>query len=302
MELSKKDIGDFLIDREYFKISANDFEHHGTINLLRRPFMFVCNRLNHKIGHWLFNLGSNNGDTKIVSDNVTTYKALEVMYTFWDRYEKGEVNLSDIFWETNLSNARSIRNRLRLTKFFLKKILEKLNIEKKNINLVSLAAGSARAVIEAISECGFSNVRVKLIDLNADALKYAEGLADSYNISSQIECIEGNIFKLRKLCRNMQIDVVEAVGILDYLSAKQAIFLFSDVLNLLSQDGYLITCNIIPNYEEPFVTKAIGWPLIYRDNQEITELLVASGFEKSNIILTPEPLNIHLIALAKKSF
>ncbi len=65
--------------------------------------------------------------------------------------------------------------------------------------------------------------------------------------------------------------------------------------------GQLITCNIVPNFESPFVTKGINWPLIYRRPEELARLLIKGGFQSEKIELKYEPFKIHCLAIAKNN-
>jgi hypothetical protein len=58
--------------------------------------------------------------------------------------------------------------------------------------------------------------------------------------------------------------------------------------------------NIHPNPEKPFLDWVLLWPMIYRSEAELAELLVEGGFVSSNSLLVYEPFRIHGIAVVRK--
>lgn len=236
-----------------------------------------------------------NSDTKIVFDNVATFKALEIIYTY---HRRRNSNRADHFWQNFLFNAVSIRNRLILVK---KEILARIRIvaqRKQVIRLLSIGSGSARPIFEAISTLnGKQAIEIMLVDIDAIAIQFSQGLARELNLNhTQWQC--GNFFRLEQYCKDFHPDVVEMVGLLDYLNDKQVVALLRKIFSVLAPEGYLITGNINPNIEAPFVTKGIHWPMIYRTPEHLAALLVEAGF--ANIEIAQEPLKIHTVAIVQK--
>lgn len=271
------------------------------MKIIRVPIMLILNILPTTLARAVFLAFSGpNGDTRTVLHSAASYKALEVMYTFPTRHAKGETNASDFFWEYFLSNARAIRNRLSLVKREVIKAIENVNREKNIVNLMSLGSGSARAVFEGVNTLNRQHfIRIKLIDMSRKAIAFSQDLARSYNID-RIEWHQDYVQNLKKYCNNFQPEVVEMVGMLDYYHHDQAVDIIKNIHEVLAPGGWLITCNISPNLESPFVTKGINWPLIYRQPEELAELLNEGGFLPENLTLKYEPLKIHCLAVAKK--
>jgi SAM-dependent methyltransferase len=275
--------------------------HNWITKVIRAPMMLFLNVLPISLARTVFLAFSGpNGDTRTVFRSVGTHKALEVMYTYPERRKQGEVSLSDSFWENFLSNARAIRNRLILVKKELLKAIKEVVPVRNDIKLLSLGSGSARAVFEAANvDHNQNKVKIKLIDMSRKAINFSRELARSYNIN-QLELHRDYAQNIKKYCNNFQPDVVEMVGLLDYFYHDQAVDLIKKIYEVLIPGGCLITCNICPNLESPFVTKGINWPLIYREPEELAELLIQGGFSPENFKLKYEPLKIHCLAIAKK--
>jgi len=280
-----------------------DYEQHNWImKIVRIPIVFLLNMLPANVGKRIFTAFSGHkGDTKTVRRWATTYKALEIMYSYPERCKKGETTKVDFFWERFLSNAKSIRNRLVLTKRELLIAIRDVKKRKASVNLISLGSGSARAVIETLAQLdGLSPVQAKLVDMSRKAISFSQELAASCNVN-QIEWHRDYAQNLERYCSNgFQPDIVEMVGLLDYYPYDQAVDLITKIWEVLPNGGWLITCNIRDNFERPFVTKSINWPMIYRPPQELADILLEAGFLKENIKVVYEPLKIHGLAIAQK--
>lgn len=278
------------------------FERHSWVTrIVRIPIVWILGALPTWVGRNFFLVFSRpNGDARIACRWPATYKPLEQMYTFWARKTKGETNFSDNFWELFLSNARAIRNRLKLLEQELSKAIQEVARRKGEVNLLSLGSGSARGVFETINKLdGQYPVRIKLIDTSRGALNFSKKLALSYGISDmeQHRDLAQNLEKYYN--KDFQPDVIEMVGLLDYFPHKEALELIKKIYKILSAEGWLLVSNVIPNLEAPFVTKAINWSLIYRSPTELGNLLLESGFQKETKIVI-EPLKVYALAVAKK--
>jgi len=232
---------------------------------------------------------------RIAFEHAGTWVALEAMYT----YSPKEATPITRFWETVLDNARAIRNRLALVRKELFAAIV-VNDEEKEIRVLSVGSGSARAVIEtiaALSEQYRSRIKVLLIDMDATAIEFSEVLAKQYGINHTTKRT-GNFFRLERDAANFCPNIIELVGLLDYLSDRQVVVLLQKVHNVLSLNGYLLTSNIAPNLEAMFVTKAINWPMTYRTPDKLEKLLKQAGFR--DIQIRKEPLGVYTVAVARK--
>lgn len=282
------------------------YEHkrEGFMGWIHIQLIKLLNRLPSSVAQRIFlAFSGKHGDTVTVfqNANAAAYKALEVMYTFPERKAKGKVNLTNIFWENFLDNARSIRNRLALVKKEIIDTICTVATKKRTVHLLSVGSGSARPVLEAVALFnGQFSVEVMLIERDKAAIEFSKTLAAEFHINHTTQLTE-NFFRLERESAEFRPDVVELVGLLDYLTEKQAIVLLKKVLQVLVPGGYLIAGNIAPNPEAPFVAKGINWPtMIYRTPQEFRNLLIEAGFPLTNIRITREPLGIHTLAIVHK--
>ena len=281
--------------------SLNYERHSWIIKIVRIPIIFILNMLPSSWGKIVFTAFCNHkNDSSRVRRWATTFRALEIIYTFPLRRAKSETNFMDAFWELFLNNARSVRNRLKLVEHELLTILKEVRRRKSQLNLMSLGSGSSRAVIEVLAQLnGLFSVRVKSIDISRGAINFSRELAATYNVN-QIEWYRDYAQNLEKYCDDFQPDIIEMVGLLDYYPDKQAIDLLKKIYKVLSPGGWLITSNIRSNFERPFVTKAINWPMIYRSPEELATILIEAGFRVEHLKIIYEPLKIHGIIIAQK--
>lgn len=242
-----------------------------------------------------------------IVDNATSHKALEILYKKGIKKHTNSTisKVTHRIW-FNTNNSKAARNRLKLVKREIFKACQYILATKDTLSIVSIAAGSARAVLETIHEInpGYTKqIKLLFIDKNPDALSYSKEIFKELQLDTKENIIAGweentvNGF-LNSTANNF--DLIEMVGLMDYFSDEKALTIFSKIFTLLNNNGYFITANINKNSEMKFVTKAIGWPMIYRTAPEIGYLVEQSGFRHELMSLYYEPLKIHSVIVAKK--
>src|ERR1035437_5619830 len=189
---------------------------------------------------------------RLIKEGSASWKALEIIYNHVFGQIKTLVGKLEDFW-IGMMNAQSVRNRLKLIKIILRETLLKFGNKSK---IMSLACGSAQAVLEVIAELKAEgiNVQVCLVDISKEALQYARDLADKLGISTQVEILQLDIIrKTNRLPKDFDPDIIEMLGLLDYIPEKRAVGIFKQILDRLSPGGYFLTCNIRPNIEMYFL-------------------------------------------------
>ena len=249
----------------------------------RRALITVLNMLPPKIAQRAFLAFGGTRDTLVLFENTGSHEALEVMYTYPERRANDEASFSSIFWWNLLENPRAVRNRLELVKHEVASVARTCATAHGTVRLLSVGSGSARPVLEAVASLnGTPPVNMMLLDVNEDALAYSQELAAKLGIAD-VTYVKGNFLRLERHCAAFSPNVVEMVGLLDYLEDRHAMLLLRQILSVMSPHSYLVTGNISPNRESPFVTKGINWPLVYRSSTKLFRLLTAAGFAEQNI-------------------
>jgi len=250
------------------------------------------------IGNFFFVKLSNVGQK--IKAAAATYRALEMIYTYSWKSTQGEKFWDRLFTHIllNFTNAKAVRNRLLFVKQEIKEAIS--SFEKDEVHIMSLGSGSARAIIEALSEAPNSDKRytATLVDRNSDALAYSQRLAEEKGVLEKIAVEKGLLEEFVRNGHNHPPDIIEMVGIMDYLSEATVVKIIRETRRLLSPGGIFITCNISDNSERTFLERVLGWKMIYRRPEDLCRILTKAGFEQPKIIT--EPLGIHIIAIGKK--
>ena len=241
-----------------------------------------------------------------VIEHATTHKALEVLYHNGHPHRSKNVfqKIAHHVW-FHSNNSRGVRNRLRLVTRELTQRFSQHVKEAQPVKVLSIASGSARAVIEALRDAeavGKLPISGVFLDKNPVAIEYSKQLAkeilkDQHNLE-WLNTTVGTFFKERN--PENEFDVVEMVGLLDYFDDEKTATTFASIHKALKPGGILVTANIADNVERTFVTKAIGWDMIYRKAEDLAHLLHKGGFDHGKMKVFYEPLKVHSVIVAEK--
>jgi len=250
-----------------------------------------------KIGLWLFTKISHHG--ALIKENAGSYKSLDIIYSYKRQDTKGENFWSRFYTHLllNFINAKAVRNRKLVIEKELKKIIS--SIEKKEINIASLGAGSGEAIIQAMQEFNGNGKIIKsvLVDLSEDALDYSRKLAFNADVVNSMEWICGDLRTFIKNGRKGNFQIVEMAGIGDYFEDKTLQKLILSIYKFLPPGGSFISCNVAPNIEKTFLDKILNWKMVYRSKKELEEIMEQTEFDFK---VFPEPLGVHYIIVAQK--
>ena len=243
---------------------------------------------------WFDGLGSSN---RKIKEGAASWKALDIIYNY--RFGESLLNIVDDFW-IGMMNAQAVRNRFKLVKQELRRAILKFS-NYEEVRLISLACGSAQAVIELIAELKLKRiiVRVILIDIDQSALDHAKDLGRQHGVSDQIEMVKASVSQVIKVSRNFRPQIIEMLGLLDYIPQEKAIRLAAKIRESLDSNGVFLTGNIASNPERHFLDWVINWQMIYREPADLVEIANRAGFSDYRLIY--EPLKIHGVVVAQKA-
>ena len=244
---------------------------------------------------------------KIVRENVGKSGALHVIYNFWETVTFFDyispASWLEAFWVSML-NCKSVRNRYKLIRSILTMSIYKMHHLKngETIEILEVAAGSSQVLIKTIAFLKKRGIKInaKLIDIDEKSLETAKRLAEKLGISDSIETKVQNLFKYFSTEGDgKKYDIIEMVGIADYLTDEQKYFVYGESNKKLNAGGFLITANISDNPEREFIHTVADWPdMIYRSKEEMEIFIGGSGFNK-NLVFT-EPLGVYVVAVGEK--
>lgn len=226
-----------------------------------------------------------------------SWKALEIIYNMNRYISKNTTKIGtflDHFYSNNYDNPKSVRNRLKISKHLLESFIEDFRGEQ--LRILCLACGSAQAVIESVAKLPHKDVKVLLVDIDAEALEYARNLAQKHGVLDRFEFQQRNAMMVARIAKDFKPHLVEMLGLLDYIPKELAISLVDRIRKSLEPGGVFITCNIHRNPEIPIVRWILNWEMIYRTKQEIVDIVKGGGFD--HCLLVTEPLGIHSVAVA----
>lgn len=246
-----------------------------------------------------------NNSAAVVIDNATSHKALEVLYSKGELFSFKKIG-SQFFkyvW-FNMNNSKAVRNRLKFVKRELKNHLENISEFDRDIEIISIASGSSRAIIETIKDGHYlkdTKLALTFLDKSEHAIQYSKDLSVHINhLPIKLEWIQGSAGTFLREAATSKYDVVEIVGLLDYFTDEKVLEIFTEIYRVLQPGGILITSNISHNSEEKFITNVIDWPMVYRSSEEMFNLVIKSGFQYNNTRSYYEPLKVHTMVIARK--
>jgi hypothetical protein len=281
------------------------FETNGT---WRRVFnFFAIPVLNALPSNFRGAVKKTHKSAKNIIEKATSHAAIEILY------KDGEPELSKSFverffyklWFTT-NNPKAVRNRLKIVEREIRKALNHLISDhlKSEVRILSVASGSARAIVDGIKGETFSplTLHITLLDKSEEALAYSRSLVDNAGFPSNFSFrwVSGTANSFPDFFSNEKPDIIETVGLMDYFSDEQVLRFFTTVFQNLSSEGIFITANVSDNPERKFVTDLVGWKMIYREPESFIELAEKAGFNKENIQVYYEPLQIHFVMIASK--
>lgn len=202
------------------------------------------------------------------------------------------------YWIAKMENRQAVTNRFKIVIKMLSKAISRFR-QKDEIRILSIASGSAQAVIRAMEENTDLNVKAILLDTDKTALKEAEKMTTESGLQDRFKFIRGSSVMVEEICQNFQPHIVEMVGFLDYLTDKDAEELVSRIRKILAPNGFFLACNIKKNPEKIFLDWTLLWPMFYRTEEEFGRILTEGGFSPENTEIIYEPFFIHGIAVCR---
>lgn len=234
---------------------------------------------------------------RLVKERAKSWRALDVIYNWRFGQKSGLFCPLEDFW-FGIMNAQSVRNRLKLIKLEIQRaILECGNHQE--VRILSLAAGSSQGIIEVMADFKRRGIKTRalLLDIDPTALVYARKLARKGGVSEQITVVNTSVAQVRRVSQRFRPQIIEMLGLLDYIPEEKAIRLVSKIRESFEPGGIFLTCNIRRNPERHFMKWVVDWPMIYRDPRDMARIITKAGFVDYRLIY--EPLKIHGLIVAR---
>lgn len=296
------------IEKEVVAIDMDPSLGYEQNSLLRRFVnVFYIPFLNNIPAGFRTVIKKTNHSARKVIETATTHEAIEVLYNYGEKFRARSLLqkfFQGIWFSTN--NPKALRNRRRLVEREIVQAVDRLVEKREPVRLLSIASGSARAVLDALSGFAGQNdakFSVTFLDKNPKANEYSQKLKHEYTFNDNFD-----FHWVTDTARNFpeyfkgisQPNVLEMVGLMDYFSDDKIRELFKIIYQNLAKEGTFIVGNISDNPERKFVTNVVGWKMIYRRPADFITAAEAAGFTRSQIKVFYEPLKVHFVMVAKK--
>lgn len=195
----------------------------------------------------------------------------------------------DLFIQS-LDACKAVRNR---KKYFIE-YLKSLSKIKDNLNVLNLASGSCRDIVELFEDSEVKNIRFDCVDFDINAINFAK--KNIKRNKENVNFIHQNILKIKT---NNKYDVIWSAGMFDYLSDKIFKFVVKKNISLLKENGELIIGNFHPINPSRNAMEFGEWFLNYRNEKQLQELVEDLGVNKSSVKVRSEEMGINLFLHVK---
>ena len=211
---------------------------------------------------------------------------------------------ADLFWHHCVSQPKALRNRLKIVESNLEKEILRLANNQGNITILTIGGGSSRGIVQCLNRFQKNNLNCEIKVINIDksqrAIDLSKEIAENFNLHESFEWIRDDARNIKFLVSKNSVDIVEMVGLLDYFSDEKGVEVVKQIYNVLKQKGLFIVGNVYPNVEMSFIRRS-GWPeMYYRMPEDLSRILINSGFSENKEEIIYEPLKSHIIALIRK--
>ena len=248
-----------------------------------------------------------NVSAKEIIETATSHYAIEILYKHGESHRSR--NLIQRFFHYvwfSTNNPKAVRNRLRLVKREVSNAIRNHIKNGDDVSILSIASGSARAIVETLDNPEFLNrkIFVSFLDKSDKAINYSKSMTKERdfpeNYSFRWIMDEAKSFQNYYEGEIPKPNIIETVGLMDYFTDEKVLEFFSHIYKNLEPEGVFITANVADNPERKFVTNLVGWKMIYREPEKFLRIAVEAGFKDENIKILFEPLKIHFVMIAKK--
>lgn len=203
-------------------------------------------------------------NSRQLKEGAARWPALDTCYNFIEGEGPTRLHQAIDAWWMRIRNAQAVRNRLMVAKRELGVVIRAVAMPARPVRILSLASGTVQGVIEVAAECKSQGIDIEmmLVDQDLTALHYAESLAERCGV--KITTIEGNVLFFTRVINDFQADIVEMMGLLDYLKDGLAIALIRKIRLHLKTGGHFFTCHVHHNAESYFLRHVANWNMLYR--------------------------------------
>ena len=221
------------------------------------------------------------------------WKAMEIIYRNApprDFFDKMAVTYSPF--------ALEIRNRRVLVVDRLEKLIRRHGADGREVLLLGVGSGPGRKMQEAMAATDDMACRGVVIELDDEAFDYGRRLGEELGTAGRVEFIQGDAREIWHVLDH-QPDIVELVGLFDYLDDTHARGLLEAMHEALAPGGSVLATSVSDvRHNAPFLKRMFGWDLHLRTGEELAGMMRDVGFDIAEIAHTP--MEIYGIVTGRK--
>jgi extracellular factor (EF) 3-hydroxypalmitic acid methyl ester biosynthesis protein len=206
-------------------------------------------------------------------------------------------------WFLGMPAARAVKNRRQLLRDI---IIDAATVNGGNrLAVTSLACGPAREIFDVFGAPDHPDIGVTCVDIDDQALCYAQGIAAETGAIDRVTFLQGNIVKAALGREHLEVgpqDLVYSIGLIDYLKDRLVVKLLDWMYHRLKPGGAAIVGNFdIANPDKAFMDHVLDWKLIHRSADDLVGLFGQSRFGKAPVEVRCEDTGINLFAIAQRT-
>ncbi|MFK7771894.1 MAG: class I SAM-dependent methyltransferase [Saprospiraceae bacterium] len=216
------------------------------------------------------------GDFEIIEMVYVNQISPNFLFQKWDSFYQG------------FAACHAVRNR----KTYFKNLLKEKVKSGKPLQILNLASGPCRDLLEFFEENPSTFLQIDCIELDRNAIDYATQLLGESK--DKVHFIEQNIFKFQT---DKKYDLVWSAGLFDYFDHKVFTRLLTRFLSNVKKGGELVIGNFHPRNPTFEIMEFTNWHLHHRTETNLVNLANQAGitdYSKISIEMEPEGVNLFL--------
>ena len=219
------------------------------------------------------------------------FEIIDKIYTKWLSPRKELVKWDKFFhWQ---KAPIAVRNR----KQYFKELLSEINHTVNCPLILNVASGPCRDIFEYYQKNPSSKIQIECIDIDNNAIKYAQSLLDQVK-DIKVIFHHKNIFRFKSI---KKYHLIWVGGLFDYFNDRQFIFLLRSLFNMVVPGGELIIGNFSKSNPTRDYMEFGEWFLHHRTEDKLFMLAEQSGCSSDSISIEKEEAGVNLFLRVKKS-
>lgn len=188
-------------------------------------------------------------------------------------------------WLYHGLDARAMRNRTEIVSTILANDAESIHAPSKWLSIAGGAAYSVVNAVHRVRDAGSPAPQVTLIDKDPRTLALAQNYAAQLECADTITTLQADILNAETfsdLANTAQFDLVEAVGITEYLDGDTLKTFLERAFQQVKPGGVLVVGNMLDTHPQlGFTLNVVQWPYIVPRSFETMQAILRDSISAS---------------------